>query len=320
VAAAGREPAASVTFRFSVIIPTYNRLELLKATLASVWQQAFTDFEVIVVDDGSTDGTADYLKAMDGRLRTARQENCGPGAARNLGAATAHGEYVAFLDSDDLWFPWTLETYDAMVERYERPALVGGRCLEFQRADELLQCRPAPASGEWFPDYLASWRQPYAVGSGTAVIRRDLFNDVGGFSTEKVNLEDHDIVLRLGEATGFVQIVAPATVGWRRHPGSQTLDIAKSVAGVGRLIAMEEGGAYPGGRTRRHARLQILTRHVRPVTLACLQVGLAREAWAAYRRTFGWHLRLRRWKYLLAFPLRLAASAVTRRMAGAAGT
>jgi glycosyltransferase involved in cell wall biosynthesis len=95
---------------FSVIIPAYNRRALLIETLNSVWQQTFADFEVIVVDDGSTDGTAEYLGSLGAKVQCVMQDNFGPGAARNRGLEIANGRYVAFVDSDDVWFPWTLET------------------------------------------------------------------------------------------------------------------------------------------------------------------------------------------------------------------
>ena len=97
--------------RFSVVIPTHNRLDFLKQALSSVWTQTFTDYEVVVVDDGSTDGTRDWLAAQGKRIRAIRQPNRGPGAARNFGAREAQGNYVALLDSDDLWFPWTLDVF-----------------------------------------------------------------------------------------------------------------------------------------------------------------------------------------------------------------
>src|SRR4051794_5139151 len=107
--------------RFSVIIPTYNRLQLLKEALDSVWRQTFTDYEVIVVDDGSTDGTRDYLESLGDKLRFFVQPRRGPGAARNLAAQHANGEYLAFLDSDDLWFPWTLATFAEVISRHRFP-------------------------------------------------------------------------------------------------------------------------------------------------------------------------------------------------------
>src|SRR5271170_8041344 len=96
---------------FSAIIPTYNRRELLQRTLQSVLSQDQVEPEIIVVDDGSTDGTMEMLGTFAPRVQTLRQTNRGPGAARNLGMTHASGDYIAFLDSDDLWFPWTLKTY-----------------------------------------------------------------------------------------------------------------------------------------------------------------------------------------------------------------
>src|SRR6266849_1500345 len=97
--------------QFSIVIPTYNRAQLLAHALESVWRQRFRDYEVIVVDDGSNDETQAYLHGLNNKVRVIRQENRGPGAARNIGAHQAHGDYVAFLDSDDLWFPWTLDVF-----------------------------------------------------------------------------------------------------------------------------------------------------------------------------------------------------------------
>src|SRR5690242_12732553 len=96
---------------FSVVIPTYNRMRFLPSALKSVWYQTYQDFEVIVIDDGSTDETQIYLSSIGSKVRYIRQTNHGPGAARNIGVQAAIGDYIAFLDSDDLWFPWTLDVF-----------------------------------------------------------------------------------------------------------------------------------------------------------------------------------------------------------------
>ena len=100
---------------FSVIIPTYNRAPLLRQALDSVLAQEFTDFELIVVDDGSTDETLTVARSYGDQVRLVPQEHRGPGVARNRGAEHASGEYVAFLDSDDVWFPWTLGTFASII-------------------------------------------------------------------------------------------------------------------------------------------------------------------------------------------------------------
>src|SRR5262245_47210353 len=127
---------------FSVVIPAHNRLHLLPRTLDSVWAQTFSDFEVVVVNDGSTDGTGEWLAAQGERMRAITQANCGPGAARNLGTKEARGEYIAFIDSDDVWPSWTLATFAGLICKYNSPAILAGRVVEFWEERELEAIRP----------------------------------------------------------------------------------------------------------------------------------------------------------------------------------
>src|SRR5262249_534017 len=124
---------------FSIVIPTYNRMRFLPSALKSVWRQKFQDFEVIVVDDGSTDETPIYLSSLDRKVRYIRQANRGPGAARNVGTQAATGDYVAFLDSDDLWFPWTLDVFRWAVQKYNYPTIIAGQFIEFFDEAELIE-------------------------------------------------------------------------------------------------------------------------------------------------------------------------------------
>ena len=101
----------------SVVIPTYNRWPLVAEAIESVLSQTYRDFELIVVDDGSTDGTAGEIAKFGSRLRLLRQPNRGVSAARNLAFGEARGRYLAFLDSDDLWRPKKLAIQTAFMER-----------------------------------------------------------------------------------------------------------------------------------------------------------------------------------------------------------
>ena len=107
--------------RVSVIIPTYNRANLVCRAIDSALAQTHPDIEIIVVDDGSTDDTAERLAIYDQRIRVIRQPNAGVGAARNSGIALAGGEFIAFLDSDDDWLPWKLSAQIAAFQ--QRPEL-----------------------------------------------------------------------------------------------------------------------------------------------------------------------------------------------------
>ena len=287
----------------SVIIPTHNRLELLVKAVDSVRQQSFRDYEIIVVDDGSWDGTCEWLVANKSWLRGILQSNKGPGAARNAGAQIASGQYLAFLDSDDIWFPWTLEVYREAIDRCGWPAFLAGKPHVFSDESDCEIVKSESLKVEQFKDYLASGNEWRWWGVSSFVIRRELFIGVGGFLEDRINSEDADLALKLGVATGFVQITAPATFAYRVHAANIKDNLGRTLAGIRYTLNAEKGDQYPGGRARARQRREILTRHMRPVALECLREGNQREAWSLYTSTFAWNVSLGRFRYLVAFPV-----------------
>jgi glycosyltransferase involved in cell wall biosynthesis len=286
---------------FSVVIPAYNRLEFLPRTLESVFAQTFTDFEVIVADDGSTDGTREYLQANQPRVKTVTGKNGGPGAARNLGLAAAQGEYVVFIDSDDVWFPWTLQAAARLIAGH-RPTIIAMAVQQFREESELTLVHEGPVDYTAYRDFLDSSASAHLAGSSALVVSRADAARVGGFTTERINGEDCDFNLRLGTAPGYIVMRSPIGVGWRRHPASATHNLDLAIAGARYLVSHEHNGAYDGGAARARQRREILTRVVRPISVAAAKAGLASEAFEMYRQTFRWHLMLGRWYYLLGFP------------------
>jgi GT2 family glycosyltransferase len=293
---------------FSVIIPTYNRSDLLREALQSVFAQEYSDYEVIVVDDGSTEEIAAVTREFGKQVKYLRQDNRGPGAARNLGIANATADYIGFLDSDDLWFPWTLHAYRKAIDECANPSLIAGCLWQFDDEGELALQKETALRFEQFPDYLSAIRRGFYVGAGQMVVRRDAINAVGGFIEDRVNAEDHDLALRLGTRPGFVHIHSPTMIAYRQHADSATTDISKTLAGIRRLLAEEIGQKYPGGVERQSERRQIITRHLRPLSLALLADGRRADAWDLFRTSLGWHVRERRWRYVFGFPLRAAFS------------
>lgn len=293
--------------RFSVIIPTWNRRELLQQALDSVWKQDLKDCEVFVVDDGSTDGTLEQLATQEGRLQVLRQQNRGPGAARNVGLRHASGEYLAFLDSDDVWFPWTLQTYAQVIDATGGPSFLAGKPFRFRDEADLARANPQPASFLAFADYLASGDEWRWWGASSFVMKREAVLACGGFAEENMNGEDADLALKLGTARGFVQITGPVTFGYREHGTNVTANLDKGLAGVWHKIEAERAGDYPGGTARERERWRVLTRHARPMILACLCAGRRAEGWRMYRATFRWHAATGRWRFLLGFPWRAIA-------------
>ena len=157
----------------SVVVPAYNAAAFLEEALSSVAAQRYEPIEVIVVDDGSTDGTSEAARSFQPPVRLIAQPHAGPGAARNAGVAAARGEYLAFLDADDLWTPSSLALRLNALE--QRAAdLVYGQVIEFRAAAGGRVVENPPAT---------------ALLAGTALLRASAFHRVGWFRTD----------LRLGE-------------------------------------------------------------------------------------------------------------------------
>lgn len=283
---------------FSVVVPTHNRLELLKQSLRSIESQTFKDYEVIVVDDGSEDGTWQFLTELGDRVRAIRtSSNVGPGEARNIGIAKASGSYIAFLDSDDLWFPWTLETLDRVICENGQPAMVSGARKDFFEESDLGDTSAGALCYVAYPDYLSSSSKPIWLGVQGTAVRRDCF-DVVRFSSADLNAEDNDLWLRLGNQPGFLFVDSPVLFAYRRHPTSRISGLEKTALGTLRLIASEREGEYPGGKGRARERREIIGRHVRPVVLQCANHGLIGTSFTLFRRTLVWNGRELRFKFI----------------------
>jgi glycosyltransferase involved in cell wall biosynthesis len=182
----------------SVVIPTFNRRALVSRAVRSVLEQTTPAREVIVVDDGSTDGTADALEREFGReVTVVRQPNAGVSAARNAGVSVSCGRFLSFLDSDEVWLPRKAELQAACLERNPTFGMVlcdlywqdaAGRDLGiFRRRDYL------PRDGKILEDVLL---QPSLVPS-SVMMRRAVWDDVGGFDEALPTAEDIDLHIRI---------------------------------------------------------------------------------------------------------------------------
>jgi glycosyltransferase involved in cell wall biosynthesis len=178
----------------SVIIPTYNRAWAVKEAVDSVLAQEFNDFELIVVDDGSTDDTPKTLNAYGPRITVLRQSNRGVSAARNRGIAAAAGHLVAFLDSDDLWLPSKLVRQVDFFNNH--PAAVICQTEEIWIRNGVRvnpKKRHQKFSGMIFERSL----ELCLVSPSAVMIRKALFNSIGGFDESLPACEDYDLWLRV---------------------------------------------------------------------------------------------------------------------------
>jgi len=189
--------------RVSIVIPTYNRGSVLPRTIESALSQTFPDFELIVVDDGSTDHTTEVVRGIaDPRVRLIGDTmNRGPSAARNRGIREARCGLVAFLDSDDEWLPRKLELQLARLDGDADPRTAIAYCRVYTY-DDLTQ-RPVhefgePREGALFHDLLTGWKP---VTASLFLVRRAALLEVGGFDETLPCTEDYDLWLRLAQAS-----------------------------------------------------------------------------------------------------------------------
>jgi len=215
----------------SVVIPAYNAAWCLGRSIESVLAQTFRDFELIVVDDGSTDGTGAVLVALDEEIRVVRKPNGGLSSARNAGIAAAGGRYVAFLDADDWWSPEKLARQVELMEA--RPELVFCSTATAVRTPEggaLPDWRCGKEGGTVLERIFAA--NAHVAGSGSAVVaRREAFARVGGFDESLRSLEDIDMWMRLAGLGEYACIDAPLTVIEKRSDSmSGNLDVMRASA------------------------------------------------------------------------------------------
>lgn len=235
----------------SVVIPAYNSARTLPATLASVANQTLKDLDVIVVDDGSTDDTAEVAGSItDLRIQVIQQKNAGHAAARNAGIAASKGVYVAFLDADDLWLPRKLQR---QLE-YLRPA-VGLRAVQtgVYRVDDHLNILWERRCVDWddqLLDVLCFRNLPGLM--STLLAERDVLDELGGFDPSLRVIPDWDIAIRLARQ-GYLGSIPDALAAYRLHPSQQSNSVSLHIEpGFKILSKVFADPALPDYIRRRH--------------------------------------------------------------------
>jgi len=242
--------------RFSVIITSFNQRPLLR-TQWSHCSPFGVRFEIIVVDDGSTDGSHEMLEAYRAITLAPIPTNCGKGPARNHGASLATGDYLVFLDGDDVLLPWALDVYGRVAEA-TTPALILAPMLWFRDHLGTLRQPDPPHTVRLveYPDYLHKDR-PFGVSASSVVIRRDVFEQVAGWSNMPV-MQDQELIIRLATAKDVAHILSPQTVGHRAHANQTVKYVLPYVDAMYELLRKERAGQFPGGRERRAERAAVI--------------------------------------------------------------
>ena len=232
--------------KVSVIMPAFNAAPFIAAAIQSVLDQTHDNVEVIVIDDGSTDGTFEIAGGFGSRVRVIRQRQRGAASARNTGAAQASGEWLAFLDADDLWEP----------EKLSRQLAAAGPDIHMIYSD-----RFNIGSVEGWPAIQGSVQPPYegdvfvpllrtgnVITTSTVLMRTAVFKELGGFCEDPAVLpaEDWDLWIRFAEQHG-VRVCREPLVSYRLHPDGVSRNVARMNAARRTVVA--RALRLPRGRT-----------------------------------------------------------------------
>ena len=259
----------------SVIIPTFNRAAVLGRAMDSVLGQTYPHFELIVVDDGSTDQTRDLVVSCDATIRYLYQPNQGPAAARNAGIAAARFDLLAFLDSDDCFVPQKLTLQVAAMQAAPACRISHTNEIWYRNGLHLNQKKKhRKASGDIFAQSLALC----VVGMSTVMARREFFARVGLFDETFPCCEDYDLWLRASPSESFLLVDEPLTI---KHGGRPDQLSVRHRIGMDRyrIRSIEKLLSHPAlTPLQRELALAELIRKGTIYSKGCLKHGKADEA------------------------------------------
>jgi glycosyltransferase involved in cell wall biosynthesis len=301
----------------SVVIPVYDREAGIAAAIRSILSSARAAgvrpgaVEIVVVDDGSRDGSAAAARragAMGAPLvpvRVIEQANAGPAAARNRGVAACRAPYVAFVDSDDLWFDWTLEACLRAIARHPLAALYFLKACPF--SDELaLAPRRGPQIVTAFDGFVSASLAfaGRSFGTNNVIVRRDVFDRLGGFAPEFRCLEDTDFFLRADAAGPCVVFDGEDLLGRRRGDADSLTDNWFYVVdGLTKMQRNEAAGVYPRGARGDRRRAYFVAGTAVKATRLCFANGRPTVAYRVYFRNAAAIVRGGAARWLLRLPL-----------------
>jgi glycosyltransferase involved in cell wall biosynthesis len=237
--------------QFSIVVACYNQEGFVREAVESALSQGYPSKEIIVVDDCSSDGTADVLNTFGQSIILSRlPTNRGAVAARNHGASLARGEYLVFLDGDDVLMPWALEVYGRLITG-RRPKLMFGRCFIFRGEIPEVKTADLPREIQFveYANFFAKDR-PCVFNTSTLVVDRSTFWSAGGWSPDIFYQDIQDLVTKLGISGKIILVLAPHTVWYRMHLTNAVSKVLPFVEGIYVLLRKARAGLYPGGRER----------------------------------------------------------------------
>jgi glycosyltransferase involved in cell wall biosynthesis len=264
---------------FSVVVACYNQESFVKEAVESALSQGYPSKEIIVVDDGSRDGTADVLKTFGESITLAiLPVNGGALAARNHGASLAKGEYLVFLDGDDVLMPGTLEIYARLISARNPKILFGKSAKCYGKVPEV-KATDLPNNIEFveYANFLSKDR-PCVFNTSTLVVDRSTFWSAGGWSPGIFYQDIQDLLTKLAESGKMILVLAPDTVWYRMHSTNAVNKVLPFLDGIHVLMTKAKAGLYPGGREHWVERSAWFGGLIFYWTKTALRAGLYRDA------------------------------------------
>ncbi|VXD25470.1 conserved hypothetical protein [Planktothrix serta PCC 8927] len=250
----------------SVVIPAYNAEKTIQQTIDSILNQTFEDFEIIVINDGSTDSTLDIVSNIhDPRIQVFSYPNSGASTSRNRGLAVATGEYIALLDADDLWTPDKLESQYQALQNHPQAAVAYSWTDYIDESGNFLQSGKHPTfNGDVYPELLI---QNFLENGSNPLIRREAFAEVGGFDESLLGGQDRDLYIRLAARYHFV-LVPVVQVFYRMSTNSISSQVIRQEK---QCVAVIEKAFLQAPPTLQHLKKQSLARIYKYLIYRALQ-------------------------------------------------
>ncbi|MDR3711353.1 MAG: glycosyltransferase family 2 protein [Puia sp.] len=240
---------------FTIVITCYNQRDFIRDAVESALVQALCCREIIVVDDGSCDGSSELLHQYADSIQLVKlAENQGAIEARNRGASLATGDYLVFLDGDDILTPQALNVYERVI-RECHPVIICGKLFYFSGEVPKLHCAVDPAVIEYidYPSFLQKDR-PCALSASSFVISKRAFDDVGGWTDGVFHLDLVEMATKLACAGHLLMIFNPDTTFYRLHSANSIRTVLPFLQMARRIMDKERSGEYPGGKEHRFDR------------------------------------------------------------------
>ena len=253
--------------RVSVIIPTYNCERFLKQTVDSALAQTYREHEVIVVDDGSTDRTPALMATYDQTVRYIRQSNQGASAARNLGVAHSTGEFIAYLDADDVWMPHKLEQQVKFLDAHPRCGLVHSEVAVIDEQNQVLHQRFNAETGRQVPQgqCIRDLLERAHIQTLTVVERRAAFDQAGEFDRRLPVAQDYLHWISVALTGWEIGYIAEPLGQYRWRKGSLMASpkrLLEDYARIGEILLRERGIEQSmGAETADRVRTQVFRTH-----------------------------------------------------------